>query len=62
MKFEKRVRELNLRAKIMRLSAPRRYHPKAGWIYQDRSMIRRGGELLNPVVVCGAGHIQGRWA
>lgn len=62
MKFERRVRELNLRAKILRLSTPRRYHPKAGWIYQDRSVLRRRGELINPVVVCGGGHIQGEWA
>ncbi len=57
MKFETYVRRLNIRAKIMRLSDPRRKPGFDGWAFQDKSISRRG-DLISPVVVCGAGHIQ----
>lgn len=63
MKFDTYVKRLNIRHRIMWLSTPRwMRNPKLGWMRQDRSVKRTGGELLNPVVVCGGGHIQGPWA
>lgn len=64
MKFQAYLKRLDLNAKIIRLSGIRkaRRHPKAAWILQDQSIKRHGGSLVDPVIVCGAGRIQGPWA
>jgi hypothetical protein len=63
VKFSNYVKRLNLRKRIIWLSTPRWMRDAdLGWMRQDKSTKRKGGALLSPVCVCGAGHIQGRHA
>lgn len=57
MKFKAYVRRLRFEA-LFKIRPSKKRHPKYNWIVQDRSVNRHGGELINPVVVCCAGHIQ----